>query len=236
MRRSFPLWLWNEHLARYLFAANFVANKIVVDCACGAGIGSNIFLKKGAAHLIGFDLSQEAIDIAMGNNKDVSNGDFYVANSNSLPLEKDYAEVFISLETIEHIQEDSLFLKEVSRVMKSKGVFICSTPNRTVTNPGTNLGHKPWNSFHVREYSQAEFLSLMHEEFEEVEMYGLNGISLSVLTFENKLRKIFFINGYVWTNMKKFLKIFWDDIDNYKIEKVAADYEYEYLIAVCSKK
>ncbi len=235
MSRIFPLWLWNEHLTRYLFAADFVAGKIVVDCACGAGIGASIFLEKGAMQLLGFDVSPAAIALAHSNNQKAKQGSFSVADGNDLPVENEFTDVFISLETIEHIDQAEEFLREARRVLKNDGVFVCSTPNRTVTNPGIGLDSKPWNKFHIREYTQTEFSALLQTEFEQVQMYGFNKLSLTQLAFENKIRKIFRINGYVWTNLKKFWKIFRDDLGNYQIEKVNARYEYEYLVAVCRK-
>ena len=48
-RGFMPTWVRHEHLARYEFAAGYVAGKVVVDCACGDGTGSAQYAKAGAA-------------------------------------------------------------------------------------------------------------------------------------------------------------------------------------------
>lgn len=40
-----PYATYQEHINRYVFASNFVMNKIVLDVACGTGYGSNCLLK-----------------------------------------------------------------------------------------------------------------------------------------------------------------------------------------------
>lgn len=236
MHRNFPLWLWNEHITRYLFAAKFVSEKIVVDCACGSGVGSKIFLESGAEKLYGVDVSEEAIGLAIDRNKNFQNAKFLLSDGTKIPLDNESADVYVSLETIEHIECDKNFLQEVSRVLRKDGIFICSTPNRTVSNPEKSINDKPWNSFHIREYSKQEFEDLLKNEFLEVKLYGLNKVLKSKLKFLNKIRKISKLNGYLWFNILKAPNIFFDNIENYKIEKNDNNYEYEYLIAVCTKK
>ena len=59
-----------------------------------------------------------------------------MADAVALPLRDNVCNVYISLETIGHIPNDGKFLREVVRTLKSEGLFICSTPNRIVLNPG----------------------------------------------------------------------------------------------------
>ena len=53
-------------------------------------------------------------------------------------------------------------------------MLICSTPDRDVYNPGASPDSDPWNAFHVREYSQPEFVDLLGRHFERVELFGQN--------------------------------------------------------------
>ena len=59
-----PPWVRYEHVARYRFAAQFVENRIVVDCACGTGEGTGHFLQSGASHIYAFDVSELSIEEA----------------------------------------------------------------------------------------------------------------------------------------------------------------------------
>ena len=52
--------LWNEHFARYAFAARLARQKRVLDIACGSGYGS-AELAKVARSVTGIDVSEEAV-------------------------------------------------------------------------------------------------------------------------------------------------------------------------------
>ena len=172
-KMSMPGWVWQEHNARYNFASKFVLGKTVIDCACGSGVGTNFFIESGAKQIDAFDLSETAVTEAI-RRYGHANVSFRVGSALKLPLDNDSSDVYISLETIEHLKEDEFFLAEVKRVLKPGGIFICSTPNRIVTNPGKSIDCQPCNKFHVREYSQAEFTSLLKKHFSKVELFGQN--------------------------------------------------------------
>ena len=155
-----PSWVRHEHHARYAFASGYCGGKAVVDCACGDGAGSAVFAGAGAASVRAFDASEETIAGARAR-AEGSNVHFAVAPAGRLPLQDACADVYVCLETIEHVEDDKALLSEAARVLKPDGIFLCSTPNRIVTNPGMSAGDKPWNRFHVREYSRGEFAGLL---------------------------------------------------------------------------
>lgn len=172
-----PPWTVAEHEARYAFASRFVRGLAVVDCASGNGNGAAVFLRHSPDFLIGIDVDQGAVDAAnewLGGDRST----FRRAEATSLPLGDSTADVFISLETIEHLEDDRGFLDEVARVLKPSGVFVCSTPNRRVTNPGAGIDDKPWNPFHVREYSPSELLARVEGHFVVEEVCGQNPCSV----------------------------------------------------------
>lgn len=167
-----PRWVWEEHEARYDFAASFAAGQWVLDCACGAGIGSRRFVGAGAAHVLALDVATAQVK-SLGK-AGVEHLSFGVASATELPVKSGAVELFVCLETIEHVPDDARLVREAARVLKRDGVFICSTPNREVTNPGAALGDRPLNSFHVREYSREEFVSLLGTGFGSIELWGQN--------------------------------------------------------------
>ena len=56
--------IYKEHVARYEFASKYIKSKKILDIACGSGYGSEILSKNGAYHVIGCDISEEAIEYA----------------------------------------------------------------------------------------------------------------------------------------------------------------------------
>ena len=60
-----------------------------------------------------------------------------------------------SFQVIEHIQDDKEYIKEISRVLKPGGKFICTTPNIVTT-----LSRNPW---HIREYKKDELKEKLQE-------------------------------------------------------------------------
>lgn len=174
-----PPWIIKEHEIRYDFVASYISGKDVVDCACGSGESSYLFSLKEARYVLGVDCSNVAIDLAK--DKFVRpNLDFVVGDAIRLPINDSTFDVFVSLETVEHIQADNIFISEVKRILKPGGLFICSTPNRKITNPGTKITDKPWNVFHVREYDFVEFMDLVEREFVIEKIFGQHYIHESI--------------------------------------------------------
>lgn len=134
--RFTPPWIRHEHLQRFAFASTFAANAVVVDCACGSGIGTRIFADAGAERVLAFDLSQTAIAATQTQCTDLTNVLVQLADATCLPIPDEAADLYVSFETIEHVQDASAILREARRVLKKNGTFICSTPNRKVYNPG----------------------------------------------------------------------------------------------------
>src|SRR5882672_285164 len=169
-----PIWVRNEHLARWRFASGFVEGRTVVDCACGTGHGTATFARASARRIHAFDLSEEAVASARRHCSDFSSVSVNQASGLSLPVPGSSVDVYVSLETIEHVDDDRGFLAEVVRVLSPRGIFIASTPNRSITMPGKDSTDSPWNPFHVREYDASEFAGLLGSFFGSVTLYGQN--------------------------------------------------------------
>lgn len=228
-----PRWVWLEHMARYEFGARFVKGRTVLDCACGAGIGSEMFAKAGATSVTAFDVSDADIEQARRKNT-LPHLSFQRGSALALPVASGSIDVYISFETIEHVKEDREFLAEARRVVKLGGLFICSTPNRVVTNPGRSISDKPWNTFHVREYSQAEFLDLLRSSFPRVDLYGQNPKAVWLTRSIEGLGRITPMHGAVRLNqVMKLPQLLADSLDRHAVRDMMPGYAYEYLVAVC---
>src|SRR6266436_4907496 len=148
-----------EHKQRYEWASGYCQGKRVLDVACGTAYGSTILAQRGAAHVVGVDISVQAI---------ASNGKrparLALANGDACcpPFDDDSFEVVVSFETIEHLANPELLLAEISRVLRPGGICICSSPNRDFV---PSSGKKEVNPFHPSEMSYAEFNQLFGKYF-----------------------------------------------------------------------
>lgn len=229
-----PPWTKHEHLARYQFAARYAEGRDVVDCACGDGASSALMARLGARRVKGFDLAETAISEAVAPHRH-ANVEFAVGDATSLPVPPASADLFVSLETIEHLPDERRFLAEVVRVLRPTGVFVCSTPDRDVYSPGHDLGSRPWNSFHVREYSEADFVELLKVHFAEVTLYGQNSQSARVTALKCRVAKRLPGDLIVRANqIGKLPRFLYDKPDRHSVKPLRDNCRYEFLVAVCS--
>jgi ubiquinone/menaquinone biosynthesis C-methylase UbiE len=74
----------------------------------------------------------------------------------------------ISIEVLEHVEEDDRFIAEVYRVLKPGGVFLMTTPN------GDHL--KIPNPDHKRHYTRQQLHTLLQSRFDDVKVeYAIQG-------------------------------------------------------------
>lgn len=74
----------------------------------------------------------------------------------------------VSVEVLEHVEEDARFVEEVYRVLKPGGVFLMTTPN------GDSV--KNTNPDHKRHYTREQLSALLSSVFEKVEVeYAIQG-------------------------------------------------------------
>ncbi len=151
-----------EHVARYRFARDFVRGKRVLDIACGEGYGTAALARAGASSVVGVDLAPEVCEQARRKyGIDARQGD-----AQSIPLPDRSVDRVVSFETIEHVADPAVFLRECARVLVDDGALIVSTPNRPVYS-----GEGPLSPFHCQEFDEDEFVALLRTQFQSVRLY-----------------------------------------------------------------
>ncbi len=145
-----------EHLARYRFARERARGR-VLDVACGAGYGTAVL---GA---VGADLSLPTLRRAARRYP----APYVAADAARLPFLRAAFDAVVSFETIEHLPDAARFVAECARVLKPRGVFIVSTPNRELWSPRSP---RPCQRHHVREFNRREFLAVL-KPF-QVQLFG----------------------------------------------------------------
>jgi 2-polyprenyl-3-methyl-5-hydroxy-6-metoxy-1,4-benzoquinol methylase len=140
------------HLERYRFAEGFVKGRVVVDCACGTGYGSEMLAEGGAAIVFGVDISEEAVRFARIHHAH-PNVRYCVADAISFEPPQT-PDVWVTLETIEHLLEPSRYLQTIRQRLPVKGMLIASVPT-TVSTDG--------NPFHRHDFSRTSWRSLLEQ-------------------------------------------------------------------------
>ena len=154
-----------SHIARYAFASRFVGGKSCLDIACGMGYGSAYLKKSGARMVVGGDASPAAVKAAVASHR-TPDLQFTLVDAQRLPFNDESFDVVVSMETIEHLPHPEQFFRECRRVLKPKGMLVCSTPNRRIYTQKNPRRESPFNPFHmspyhIREFDVTEFQSLV---------------------------------------------------------------------------
>jgi ubiquinone/menaquinone biosynthesis C-methylase UbiE len=152
-----------EHRARYVWAAARVDGQ-VLDVACGTGHGSSLLATN--CTVTGIDQDGAAVESAQHR---VPEAEFLAASVPPIPFGDASFDAVTSFETLEHIDDDVGFVRELRRILRPGGHLLISTPNRAVTSPNDAV---PPNPFHVREYLLSDFVDLARSAgFEKVDIY-----------------------------------------------------------------
>lgn len=208
-------WLKNQHLARYRWAAGFASGRRVLDAASGTGYGSALLWNAGARSVVSLDLTPEAFEDARASRR-------VAGDASRLPFASGSFDLYVSFETIEHVQDDHGLVEEAHRVLAPGGIFVCSTPNRDLLSPGLTIEDRPRNPYHVREYSIREFRALLQASFPRVSLLGQTWFSkahrrrLAALGARSnhlavRLHQLKNLSGLPWERPERHLPITFDE-------------------------
>ena len=160
----------------------FIWKPTIVDVGCGSGVGSNI-LSQEADFVWGIDKNENSIKFAKEAFTRVKNGIYYnsqvsfdqidIINDNREFMKMD---IVVAIEVIEHINDYKTFLKKLTQFdtknSNNPTEYFISTPNR---NNKSIQKDKPFNPWHVREYTAQEFHAVLSEFFEDIEFFSAAG-------------------------------------------------------------
>ena len=79
-------------------------------------------------------------------------------------------DLIVSCQVIEHIVDHTLYLGELKRVLATNGLVFFTTPNASLR---LHPGMKPWNKFHVREYTHRELSAFLSKHFTALQVFGM---------------------------------------------------------------
>jgi SAM-dependent methyltransferase len=159
--------LWNEHIARYAFAARLARNRRVLDIACGTGYGTSE-LACVAAQVSGIDIALDAVRFAKENFAK-PNAEWVSASATQLPFAGNSFDLVVAFEVIEHLSDWPALLSEARRVLAPGGQFVVSTPNRAYYAEARSLSGP--NPYHQHEFSFSEFRAALKDVFPHVALF-----------------------------------------------------------------
>ena len=168
---NFASRMYQEHIARYVFASQIARGKSVIDIGCGVGYGSQRLAELGAASIHAFDLSEGAIRHAKIHYAH-PNIHYETGNAEEFSFSQQF-DVAVCFELIEHVRHPKKVLENIKRALKPDGVLVMSTPRA--------LEHKR-TDFHEHEFELDEYASMIREYFATVDIYVENNHFSSLVT------------------------------------------------------
>ncbi|MEI6320864.1 MAG: glycosyltransferase [Pseudomonadota bacterium] len=168
---SFASKMYQEHVARYLFAAQLAQGKQVLDVGCGVGYGSQLLVQRGATSVLAFDLSAESIDHARALYC-APGVEFQVGDATDFEWGRRF-DVVTAFELIEHVNDQEGVFRSIARHLSPNGVVVMSTP-RALSEKRTD--------FHTHEFTLEAFRAMFERHFRRHSFYFENNHFSSLIT------------------------------------------------------
>jgi len=159
------------HIATYRFAEPFVQNKRVLDYGCGSGYGS-ARMAVTAASVDAVDVSDDAIKHARQQFPRQNLRFSSIDPMAPLPFPDGSFDTVLSFQVFEHVADVDHYIGEIRRVLTPGGMLVLVTPDRS-----TRLFplQRPWNRWHIKEYSASSLASTLRPFFPEVLVQAMSG-------------------------------------------------------------
>lgn len=156
-------------------------NLKILDVACNDGELTKIYSKYG--DILGIDINKNSVKLCQKRGLKCLQNDIYGISKNY----KEYFDVVIANDIIEHVFETDDFLMEIRKVLKKNGTLILTTDNLASfarrfmlllgINPfveySTHLPFKEFNVGHIRYYTVSNMkLQMKYVKFRDVKIYG----------------------------------------------------------------
>jgi SAM-dependent methyltransferase len=234
---------WNlfhaEHAQRYDCFAPLCKGRKTLDAASGAGFGSQILSRAGAASVLGVDLSAEAVALAQ-ERYSAPGISFRTGDCEALETLGEKFDAIVSFETLEHLKNPERLVEGARKILNPGGLFICSTPN--ILRHSLAPGDAFVNPFHHSEMPYADFEALLARHF-TIESRHYQDESPSYLRYQAMVQMMLALqNSFLWrmetkvrTLLGKPLKMAGDPVRELQ-KSVEGDYVIGPLDPACSQK
>jgi SAM-dependent methyltransferase len=152
-----------DHLLRYLWAQPLVADKRVLDVACGSGFGCALLAHGNAAEVVGVDRDARAIQ-QCAEQWAHPRVRFQQLDLEALPQSGMAAfDRILTFETLEHVDDPARALDALAAVLKPDGILLGSVPGETDWNEV--------NEFHLHAFRCGQLQRLLQPRFRHFRIY-----------------------------------------------------------------
>ena len=158
---------YHRHLFAYEEAARrLVASSRVLEVGCGGGYGAQLMASRGF-RVTAVDPSMQAVRYSATRYPTVR---FAAASGTTLPFAEGAFDAVVSMQVIEHIDDARAYLRELRRIVRPGGQIVLTTPNRALR---LFPLQRPWNPYHVREYSRRSLSAELSTVFADAQILGV---------------------------------------------------------------
>jgi SAM-dependent methyltransferase len=145
---------FRRHEVVYQRLASRCADLDVLEAGCGEGYGADL-ISRVARRVIALDYDETTVAHVRAHYPRV---EVMHGNLAELPLADASVDVVVNFQVIEHLWDQTQFVRECARVLRPSGLLMVSTPNRITFSPGRDT---PINPFHTRELNADELSRLL---------------------------------------------------------------------------
>jgi O-antigen biosynthesis protein len=161
-----------EHYHRYLWAAELLRGRRVLDVGSGEGFGGAI-LAQSAKRVVGIDIDATTVEHSRLNYL-APNLAFEQGSALELGrFEPGSFGAVVCFELIEHLSDHERVLAGIERVLTDDGLLVISTPDRRAYTDATGVR----NPFHERELTEPELRALLGQRFAHMRLFGQRAIA-----------------------------------------------------------
>jgi SAM-dependent methyltransferase len=136
--------------------------------------------------MVGLDVDERVVEHATKRYAS-ENCSFRAYDGVRIPYPDGSFDAALSFQVIEHVEDDSHYVAEIRRVLASSGVLYLTTPNRLLR---VAAGKKPWNQYHLREYTAPDLEAVLRPAFAEVQIRGVRATDEVEQIEHERLREI----------------------------------------------
>jgi len=143
----------------------------ILDAGCGGGLLISLLREKGFRDVFGIDLSEMMVSLCQERGIiDVSHQDCLETT-----FSKDMFDIIIAADVLEHLEDDSVALKEWKRILKKNGRLIITVPAfKSLWSSHDEICH------HYRRYSKSNLIQVLNSAGFSVDRISYWNFSLFV--------------------------------------------------------